>query len=111
MNDSDSSPSIGQFVLIKQGRDAGQYAVIIKILDERFVLLADGDKRKYDSPKKKNVNHLEFFDYVSPEVQSSMKETGRVTNGKLRFALSKFINELVTDLKKGEQFDGERRCN
>jgi len=100
--ESDSTLQVGQIVSITQGRDAGQYAVIIKILDERFVVLADGDKRKFDRPKKKNIHHLEFFDYVSPEVQNSMKETGRVTNGKLRFALAKFVNELVTDLKKGE---------
>ncbi|MDX8363054.1 MULTISPECIES: KOW domain-containing RNA-binding protein [Bacillaceae] len=111
MNDSDSSPRIGQFVLITQGRDAGQYAIIIKSVDERFVLLADGEKRKYDRPKKKNIQHLEFFDYVSPEVQNSISETGRVTNGKLRYALTKFVNEQVTDLKKGELLDGERRCN
>jgi ribosomal protein L14E/L6E/L27E len=100
--ESDSTLQVGQIVSITQGRDAGQYAVIIKILDERFVVLADGDKRKFDRPKKKNIHHLEFFDYVSPEVQNSMKETGRVTNGKLRFALTKYVNELVTDLKKGE---------
>ena len=111
MIDSESSPRIGQFVLIKQGREAGQYAIVIKILDERFVLIADGDKRKFHSPKKKNINHLEFFDSVSPEVQNSILETGRVTNGKLRYALTKFVNEQVTDLKKGEQLDGERRCN
>lgn len=102
MIESNSTLQVGQLVSITQGRDAGQYAVIIKILDERFVVLADGDKRKFDRPKKKNIHHLEFFDYVSPEVQNSMKETGRVTNGKLRFALTKFVNELVTDLKKGE---------
>ncbi|TYS62476.1 RNA-binding protein [Sutcliffiella horikoshii] len=102
MIESDSTLQVGQIVSITQGRDAGQYAVIIKILDERFVVLADGDKRKFDRPKKKNIHHLEFFDYVSPEVQNSMKETSRVTNGKLRFALTKFVNELVTDLKKGE---------
>ncbi|KPB03599.1 MULTISPECIES: KOW domain-containing RNA-binding protein [unclassified Bacillus (in: firmicutes)] len=102
MIESDSTLQVGQIVSITQGRDAGQYAVIIKILDERFVVLADGDKRKFDRPKKKNIHHLEFFDYVSPEVQNSMKETGRVTNGKLRFALTKYVNELVTDLKKGE---------
>lgn len=102
MIEFNSTLQVGQFVLITQGRDAGQYAVIIKILDERFVILADGDKRKFDRPKKKNIHHLEFFDYVSPEVQNSMLETGRVTNGKLRFALTKFVNEHVTDLKKGE---------
>ncbi|MFE7064747.1 KOW domain-containing RNA-binding protein [Bacillus haimaensis] len=102
MTESETALKVGQIVLITQGRDAGQYAVIIKILDERFVVLADGDKRKYDRPKKKNIHHLEFFDYVSPEVQNSMIETGRVTNGKLRFVLTKFVEGLVTDLKKGE---------
>lgn len=106
MNEPESSPQIGQLVRILQGRDTGQFAIVLKVLDERFVFIADGDKRKFDRPKKKNINHLEFFDYVSPEVQNSISETGRVTNGKLRFAVSKFVNEQITDFEKGEQLDG-----
>lgn len=74
-------------------------------------MLADGEKRKYDRPKKKNMSHIEPIDYISPEVQNSLLESGRVTNGKLRFAISKFVNEYLTDFKKGDQLDGERRCN
>ncbi|AUJ24376.1 hypothetical protein CAI16_15755 [Virgibacillus dokdonensis] len=111
MNEDDSIPRIGQVVRIMQGREAGQYAVVIKSVDDKYVLLADGEKRKYDRPKKKNLHHIELMDYISPEVQNSLLETGRVTNGKLRFAIAKFINEVVTDLKKGDQHDGERRCN
>ncbi|GGB49365.1 RNA-binding protein [Virgibacillus dakarensis] len=111
MEEADSVPQMGQVVRIAQGREAGQYAVVIKMVDERYVLLADGEKRKYDRPKKKNLHHIEVMDYISPEVQNSLLETGRVTNGKLRFAIAKFVNEVVTDLKKGDQHDGERRCN
>ncbi|TQS76052.1 RNA-binding protein [Ornithinibacillus gellani] len=112
MSEEDSIPRIGQVVRIKQGREAGQYAIILKIVDERYVLLADGEKRKYDRPKKKNLNHMEIMDYISPEVQDSLLKTGRVTNGKLRFAIAKFVDEVVTDdLKKGDPHDGERRCN
>ncbi|MFD1021228.1 RNA-binding protein [Thalassobacillus hwangdonensis] len=111
MNETESSPQLGQVVRIVQGRESGQYAVVIDYIDDRFVLLADGEKRKYDRPKKKNLQHVELMDFVSPEVHKSLLETGRVTNGKLRFAVSKFINEVVTDLKKGDQLDGERRCN
>ncbi|KGX89336.1 KOW domain-containing RNA-binding protein [Pontibacillus marinus] len=111
MNEAESSPRIGQVVRVLQGREVEQYMIIIGIVDDRFVLLADGEKRKYDRPKKKNVHHIEFSDFVSPEVQNSLLETGRVTNGKLRFALSKFVNEEVTALEKGDQLDGERRCN
>ncbi|MBU5267612.1 KOW domain-containing RNA-binding protein [Virgibacillus proomii] len=111
MKEDDSIPLIGQVVRIMQGRDAGQYAVVINLVDDKYVLLADGEKRKYDRPKKKNLHHIELMDYISPEVQNSLLETGRVTNGKLRFAIAKFVNEVVTDLKKGDQHDGERRCN
>ncbi|GAB3069686.1 KOW domain-containing RNA-binding protein [Virgibacillus ainsalahensis] len=111
MNEDDSIPLIGQVVRIMQGREAGQYAIVIKKVEDRYVLLADGEKRKYDRPKKKNLSHIESMDYISPEVQNSLLETGRVTNGKLRFAIAKFVNEVVTDLKKGDQHDGERRCN
>ncbi len=111
LSEDDSIPLIGQVVRIMQGREAGQYAVVIKMIDDRYVLLADGEKRKYDRPKKKNLHHIEIMDYISPEVQNSLLETGRVTNGKLRFAIAKFVNEVVTDLKKGDQHDGERRCN
>lgn len=108
---SDSNPRPGQIVLIKSGRDAGQYAIIIRLMDERFVMLADGGRKKFDRPKKKNIQHLQLLNYISPEVQTSLKETGRVTNGKLRFALAKYVNEFVYDMKKGESFNGERRCN
>lgn len=111
LSEADSILRIGQIVRIMQGREAGQYAIVIDMIDNRYVILADGEKRKYDRPKKKNLNHIEAQDYISPEVQSSLLETGRVTNGKLRFAIDKFINEYVTDLEKEDQHDGERRCN
>lgn len=100
---SETVPQPGQIVLIKSGSDAGQYAIIIRLLDERYVMLADGGKKKFDRPKKKNVQHLQLLNYISPEVQTSLQETGRVTNGKLRFALAKYVNEFVYDMKKGEK--------
>jgi large subunit ribosomal protein L14e len=99
-------PRVGQIVQILRGRDAGQFSIIVSVVDEKFVLIADGDKRKHDRAKKKNINHLELFQYISPEVQRSIDETGRVTNGKLRFAVSKFLNDQADLLEKGEQIDG-----
>ncbi|WP_307341428.1 KOW domain-containing RNA-binding protein [Caldalkalibacillus uzonensis] len=101
MTDSQAVPQVGQIVRILRGRDAGQYAIVIKVVDERFVLIADGNKRKFDSPKKKNVKHLELYQHVATVVQESIEETGRVTNGKLRFALNKF-KETLDDEEKGE---------
>ncbi|WP_306301379.1 RNA-binding protein [Thalassobacillus sp. C254] len=72
------------------------------MLDERFLLLADGDKRKFDKAKKKNVNHIEPLPHISDEVIRSIEETGRVTNAKLRFALGVFSQQHLELLKEGE---------
>jgi ribosomal protein L14E/L6E/L27E len=84
-------PEIGRVVQILRGKEEGNYAVIVGIVDERFVLIADGDKRRFDQPKKKNVLHLLMQPVVSHEVTDSMRETGRVTNAKLRFAIQKAV--------------------
>ncbi|MFC0469723.1 KOW domain-containing RNA-binding protein [Halalkalibacter kiskunsagensis] len=101
MQDS-GSPEIGQVVIITKGRDQGQLGIIVELVNDRFVKVADGDKRKVDRMKKKNINHLELIDYIADEVKSSFIETGRVTNGKLRYAITKFLEQHSDLLKEGE---------
>ena len=48
----------GRVVLSTQGRDEGRYFVVLKVIDENFVLMADGLTRRIDHPKKKKVKHL-----------------------------------------------------
>ena len=48
----------GRVVLSTQGRDEGRYFIVLKVIDENFVLMADGLTRKIDHPKKKKVKHL-----------------------------------------------------
>jgi ribosomal protein L14E/L6E/L27E len=85
------SLQIGQIVKILKGKDAGQVAVVVSIEDSRFVYIADGNKRKFDQKKKKNFLHLEPQSFISSEVANSLNESGRVTNGKLRYAVMKFM--------------------
>ena len=48
----------GRVVLSTQGRDEGRYFVVLEVIDENFVLMADGLTRKIDHPKKKKIKHL-----------------------------------------------------
>lgn len=48
----------GRVVLSTQGRDEGRYFIVLQVIDENFVLMADGLTRKIDHPKKKKVKHL-----------------------------------------------------
>ncbi|PYZ95634.1 RNA-binding protein [Alteribacter lacisalsi] len=100
MKDPEAVPQLGELVRIVKGRDKDQYACIISVLDAKFVLIADGDKRKVDRAKKKNIQHLERTELVMPEVKNSIVDTGRVTNAKLRFAISSYMNDNL--LKEGE---------
>jgi large subunit ribosomal protein L14e len=96
-------PQLGQIVKTLRGRDQGKFAIIVGIEDHRFVWIVDGDKRKFDQPKKKNVLHLQLQNEISSEVMNSLLETGRVTNGKLRYALGKFIEQQQIEAQeKGE---------
>ena len=49
---------IGRAVQSLQGRDAGRCFVILQVVDDQFVLMADGLTRKLDHPKKKKIKHL-----------------------------------------------------
>ena len=49
---------IGRAVVSRQGRDAGRCFVVIQVVDEQFVLMADGLTRKLDHLKKKKIKHL-----------------------------------------------------
>ena len=61
---------IGQYVQSTQGRDAGRIFIVVGAADENHVLIADGDIRKIDKPKKKKVKHL----IPKQELFSSLRE-------------------------------------
>lgn len=49
----------GMLVEAIAGRDSGKYFVVLGE-ENGFVLIADGKKRKLDTPKRKNIKHLKF---------------------------------------------------
>ena len=92
---------IGQVVKVLRGKDAGSLAVVIDLIDEKFVRIADGNVRKFDQSKRKSLQHLELMPWISEEVVNSLRESGRVTNGKLRHAVISFeeITDTITEEK------------
>lgn len=101
MNAKNSLFNVGEIVEIIMGRDKGNHAVIVKVVNDRTVLIADGNKRKYDNPKKKNVRHIRSTEYISKEVLDYLKENNRISNAKLRYILHNFIsNHLNKDIEE-----------
>lgn len=80
-------PHIGRIVEVMKGRDRGQYGVVVGHEPDRYVLIADGQARKAEKPKKKNVLHIRPTPHVSEEVKETIASGSKLTNAKLRFAL------------------------
>lgn len=57
------NPCIGSICESLQGRDKGTSYVVVGILPASYVLVADGNRKKLKSPKRKNLKHL----YISPK--------------------------------------------
>lgn len=76
----------GRVVLSTQGRDEGRYFIVLEVIDEQFVLMADGLTRKIDHPKKKKVKHLRAKPIVV-NVDASTLPNRHLQDSDLRSAL------------------------
>ena len=50
--------TVRRVVRSKAGRDSGRLFLVVRILDEEHLMIADGDLRKLEKPKKKKLRHL-----------------------------------------------------
>ena len=85
----------GRVVLSTQGRDEGRYFVVLEVIDENFVLMADGLTRKVDHPKKKKVKHLRPKP-ILVEVDGAKLPNKHLLDSDLRNALSAHGLEIST---------------
>ena len=64
---------VGRFVTSKAGHDYGRLYVIIRT-DGEYLYLVDGNIRKLDNPKKKNIKHVNVLavhdDTLSDKIKS-----------------------------------------
>ncbi|EZH64482.1 hypothetical protein DH09_21430 [Bacillaceae bacterium JMAK1] len=93
---------LGEVVCALKGKDAGNHYIVVSILDVHFVRVADGDGRRFQTAKKKNVRHLRKMGYIASEVKNSLEQTDSVTNAKIRHGLIQYCREKPVIIKEGE---------
>ncbi len=59
---------LGRVVISKSGRDKGRMFVVVQVVNDRFVMLVDGDLRKIENPKLKNLSHIQFTSMKAEDV-------------------------------------------
>lgn len=77
---------IGQVVRSKCGRDAGKYFVVVG-KEKEFVFLADGEMRKVEAPKKKNIKHIQVTGSCLPMTAFPDANQGSLSNKEIRNGL------------------------
>jgi ribosomal protein L14E/L6E/L27E len=80
---------IGQFVRSKAGRDKDRVFIVMKVVDEKYVQIADGDLRRIEKPKKKKIRHLAVMGQVSTSLKDKLSGDGKINNAYVRREIEK----------------------
>ncbi len=79
---------IADLVVSLSGRDKNRIFMVTEVLDQSYVLIADGMLRKLENPKKKKVKHLEKSPLTFNErLLQKISEGKKITNAELRKAI------------------------
>jgi len=80
--------AVGRIVVSRAGRDAGRKFVVVKVIDDLYVEICDGDLRRVEKPKKKKIKHLDITEQIAESLAEKLKSGGRITNAEVRKALA-----------------------
>jgi ribosomal protein L14E/L6E/L27E len=78
----------GQLVCSNSGRDRNRCYLVLKVIDNSFVHVVDGNVRKIDRPKRKNVKHLLVLPIKACILAEKLKAGDCITNAEVRQAIS-----------------------
>lgn len=82
---------VGQWVRSRAGRDRGADLLVVAVLDDRHVLVADGRLRRVENPKRKNVRHLEVLGAARGELATRFAAGEAIGDGEIRRALTELL--------------------
>ncbi len=75
---------LGRVAVSTAGRDARRAFLVVGLSGEGYVLLADGDLRKMERPKKKKLRHVRLEPAVAEEVREQLTQGGYVQDAQIR---------------------------
>ena len=93
---------VGRVVLSKAGRDRGHVFVVLAVLVECHVAIANGCQRKVDNPKKKKIKHLAAKPEVLEEIREKIFAKKRIFDSEVRNKLDAIgYQEALLPRKEG----------
>ena len=80
--------ALGSVVTSRAGRDAGRPFLVVRELDQDYVLIADGGLRTMDRPKKKKRRHLKPTGRLDATLRDKLMGGEQISNKEIRLSLS-----------------------
>ncbi len=78
---------LGQIVYSTAGRDEGRTFVVVEIIDENYVRIADGDLRRIKSAKLKKIKHLKSMGETLDKIAEKLENRQIVFDSELKSAI------------------------
>ena len=79
--------SESDIVVSVNGRDSVKMFFVIEV-DEEYVLLADGKRRRVDKPKRKKIKHVQLVSASGGRTAEKIRIGEKITNSDIRRALA-----------------------
>ena len=93
---------VGRVVFSRAGRDQGHYFVVVEVIDENYVAVANGCQRKVDNPKKKKIKHLVAKPEIIEEIREKISAKKRIFDSEVRNKLDAIgYQEALLPRKEG----------
>jgi ribosomal protein L14E/L6E/L27E len=79
--------TLGSVVYSRAGRDKGRFFLVVEVVDENFVRIADGKTRMIAKAKLKKIKHLKNEGVVIQKIADKLANNSKVFDVELFSAL------------------------
>ncbi len=81
-----------RFEVVKStaGRDEGSVYLIKELIDEKYVLVIDGNTKPISKPKKKKIKHISSLNQVETSLKDIFDDKSKINDGEIRKILKKY---------------------
>ncbi len=86
----EKSVEVGSVVFSRAGRDKGIFFLVVEVVDDVYVRLADGDVRRLEKPKLKKIKHLKNTGDVLTNIAEKLKQGVKVYDAEIFSALRRY---------------------
>ena len=86
----EKSVEVGSVVFSRAGRDKGIFFLVVEVVDDVYVRLADGDVRRLEKPKLKKIKHLKNTGDVLTNIAEKLRQGVKVYDAEIFSALRRY---------------------